>query len=285
MPRAYSGVVAIALALGSSLIWGCADFLGGLTSRRQPLAAVTLISQGAGFAVLLALVARSGFQVDGRALGFGLLAGVGGGVGLALFYRALSVGTMSIVSPIVACGALVPFVLALATGDRPALLVLAGAIVALAGAILASAEEHRSDVPGRRHAALLAIAAAGALGLFAYFLGTAGQQGETLSALFGARIGSLAALIAWVAVTRSPARLERSALPLVVGLGLLDTAANGLFVLASARGYLSIVSILGSLYPVATILAAHLLLGERISRGQRAGVAITLAGIALVASG
>jgi drug/metabolite transporter (DMT)-like permease len=279
------GRVAIALALGSSLVWGCADFLGGLFSRRQPLAAVTLISQGAGLVVLLALLAASGFQIDDRAVAFGLLAGVGGGVGLTLFYRALAVGTMSIVSPIVACGALVPFVLALATGDRPAPLVVVGACVALAGAVFASAEEHRSDEPGRRQAALLAVAAAVALGLFAYFIGKAGQQGHALSALLGARVGSLATLCLWALTTRSPIRLERSALPAVAGLGLLDTAANGLFVLASARGYLSIVSVLGSLYPVATILAAHLFLGERISRVQRAGVAVTLAGIALVASG
>jgi len=92
-------------------------------------------------------------------------------------------------------------------------------------------------------------------------------------------------LTVWITATRAPIRLDRSAVPAVVGLGLLDTAANGLFVLASARGYLSIVSVLGSLYPVATILAAHLFLGERISRVQRAGVAVTLAGIALVASG
>jgi drug/metabolite transporter (DMT)-like permease len=277
--------VAIALALGSSLVWGCADFLGGIFSRRQPLTAVTWVSQSAGFAALLALVAATGFELDGRAVAFGLLAGVGGGVGLALFYRALSVGTMSIVSPLVACGALVPFALALATGDRPGLLVLAGALVALAGAIVASAEEHRSNVPGRRQAALLALAAAGALGLFTYFLGKAGQDGHALAALFGARIGSLAVLTLWVLATRSSLRLGRGSLAAVVGLGLLDTAANGLFVLASARGYLSIVSVLGSLYPVATILAAYLFLGERISRMQRAGVAVTLAGIALVASG
>jgi drug/metabolite transporter (DMT)-like permease len=277
--------VAIALALGSSLVWGCADFLGGIFSRKQPLAAVTWVSQGAGFGALLALLAVTGFDIDGRALGLGLIAGVGGGVGLALFYRALSVGTMSIVSPIAACGALVPFVLALATGDRPALLVLAGAVVALAGAVFASAEEHRSDVPGRRQAALLAVAAAFALGLFAYFIGKAGQDGHTLSALCGSRIGSLTVLTAWVVSTRSSLRLDRSALAPVIGLGLLDTAANGLFVLASARGYLSIVSVLGSLYPVATILAAYAFLGERISRTQRLGVAVTLAGIALVAAG
>jgi drug/metabolite transporter (DMT)-like permease len=175
--------------------------------------------------------------------------------------------------------------LALETGDRPAPLVVGGAGVALAGAVFASAEEHRSDEPGRRQAALLAVAAAVALGLFAYFIGKAGQHGHALSALLGARVGSLATLSLWALMTRAPIRLERSALPAVAGLGLLDTAANGLFVLASARGYLSIVSVLGSLYPVATILAAHLFLGERISRVQRAGVAVTLAGIALVASG
>jgi uncharacterized membrane protein len=243
------------------------------------------ISQAAGFVALSVWLATTGFAIDGRALGFGLLAGVGGGVGLALFYRALSVGTMSIVSPIAACGALVPFGLALATGDRPAAFVLVGAVAALAGAVVASAEEHRSEEAGRRQAALLAAAAAGALGLFVYFIGVAGQDGQTLSALFGARVGSLVVLTAWVVATRAPVRLDRSAIPAVAAIGLLDTAANGLFVLASARGYLSIVSVLGSLYPVATILAAHLVLGERISRAQRAGVALTLVGISLVASG
>jgi drug/metabolite transporter (DMT)-like permease len=276
--------VAIALALGSSLVWGCADFLGGMFSRRQPVAAVTWISQAAGFVALLALLAASGFEMHGRALVFGLLAGVGGGVGLALFYRALAVGTMSIVSPIAACGALVPFVLALATGERPGLIVLVGAVVALAGAVFASVEEHRSVVPGRRQAATLAISAAGALGLFAYLIGKAGQEGHALSALFGARVGSLAVLTVWVIATRSSIRLGRGALPAVAAIGLLDLAANCMFVLASDRGYLAVVSVLGSLYPIATILAAHLFLGERISRTQRVGVAITLAGIAVVAS-
>jgi drug/metabolite transporter (DMT)-like permease len=276
--------MAIALALGSSLVWGCADFMGGIFSRRQPLGAVTLVSQGAGFVALFSWLALSGFSIDARSLGLGMLAGLGGGAGLALFYRALAVGTMSIVSPVVACGALVPFGLSLATGERPAALILVGAVVALGGAVLASADEHRSSDTDRRKAALLACLAAVALGLFAYFLGLGGKHGDALSALVGARVGSLGVLALWVVTTRSPARLDRTALPAVVGLGLLDTVANGLFVLASQRGYLSIVSVLGSLYPVATILAAYLFLGERITRMQRSGVALALAGIALVAS-
>jgi drug/metabolite transporter (DMT)-like permease len=277
--------MAILFALGSSLVWGCADYMGGVFSRKQPLAAVTLVSQAAGFAALLIWLATAGFHLDGRAFGFGILAGLGGGAGLALFYRALAVGTMSIVSPVAACGALVPFGLALAGGERPSALVLAGAVVALGGAVLASADEHRADDPGRRRGALLAIGAALMLGLFIYFLGRGGQQGETLTTLVGARVGSLALLGSWAIATRAPVRLSRAAIPGVAALGLLDVTANGLFVLASARGYLSIVSVLGSLYPIATVLAAYLFLGERIGRVQRVGVVLALAGVAVVASG
>ncbi len=276
-------MAAIALALGSSLVWGCADFMGGFFTRRLPLAAVTVVSQAAGFAVLLGWLAGTGLTLDGRATALGMLAGIAGAVGLAAFYRALALGTMSIVSPVVACGALVPFALALATGERPSGLVIAGAVGALAGAVLASVEEHRAGEPGRRRGALLALVAALAIGLFIYFLGLAGRDGATLSALVGARIGSLTLLLATVAVTGASLRIDRGSLPAVATLGVLDTTANCLFVLASARGYLSIVSVLGSLYPIVTVLAAHVLLGERISRVQLGGVALALAGVSVVA--
>jgi drug/metabolite transporter (DMT)-like permease len=278
-------VAAIALALGSSLVWGCADFLGGVLTRRLALAAVTVFSQGAGFVALLVWLAAGGFRLDGRAFWIGILAGIGGGIGLAAFYRALAVGTMSIVSPLVACGAVVPFGIALATGERPSAVAAGGAVVALAGAVLASAEEHRSTDAGRRRGAALAIGAAVALGLFVYFLGLAGKHGATLSALFGARSGSLAVLALFAFVTRAPMRLARRDVGAVAVLGLLDTGANALFVLASARGYLSIVAVLGSLYPVVTVFAAHLLLAERISWPQRIGVACALGGVAAVAYG
>jgi len=251
------------------------------TGRRES----TIVSQAAGLVVLLFWLGADGFHVDGRALGFGLLAGIGGGIGLAAFYRALAVGTMSVVSPVAACGALVPFGLALASGERPPALVVGGAVAALAGAVAASAEEHGSGVPGRRQGALLALCAAVALGLFIYFLGLAGKHGETLSALVGARMGSLGLLVAAAILMRSHMRLSRRDVPVLAALGLLDTGANALFVLASARGYLSIVAVLGSLYPVVTVLAAHVILGERISWLQRAGVALALGGVAVVAYG
>jgi len=280
-----AGMSAIALALGSALAWGTADFLGGLLSRRVAVMAVTVWSQGAGFAALLIWLAVEGFHLDGRAFGLGALAGIGGGIGLASFYKALAVGTMSIVSPLAACGAVLPFGIALATGERPSALAIGGAIAALAGAVLASAEERRSEDPGRRRGAVLAVVAAVALGLFIYFLGLAGDEGETVSPLFGARVGSLSVLLLAVAVTRSSLRISRRNLAAAAAIGLIDSAANTLFVLASARGYLSIVSVLGSLYPVVTVLAAHVILSERISWPQRAGVALALGGVAVVAYG
>src|SRR5581483_6428119 len=142
------GAVALVLALGSSVAWGCADFGGGSLARRLPVLPVTIVSQAAGFVLLLVAVVVRG-RVDAGALALGLLGGVGGGVGLAAFYKALSLGTMSVVSPIAACSALVPFTVSLATGERPAHVAIVGAAAALGGAVLASVEERRSASPER----------------------------------------------------------------------------------------------------------------------------------------
>ena len=274
---------AVLLALASSLTWGVADFAGGVLTRRLPLAAVTLLSQSAGFALLLVLVAATR-DVDAAALWLGALAGVGGGAGLACFYAALARGTMSIVSPVAACSAVVPVALALATGERPPALALAGSGAALAGAVLASAEERRAGARGQRDAVPLAVGAALAFGVFVFFLGRAARDGSALSALVGARLGSLGLLGSWALVTGATLRVAAGALPAVAAVGLADVAANALFALASQRGLLAVVSVLGSLYPVVTVLLAHLLLAERLSPLQRAGVVVALAGVATVSA-
>jgi drug/metabolite transporter (DMT)-like permease len=242
------------------------------------------VSQAAGFVVLLAAVAVRG-DVTGRSLALGMLAGLGGGTGLAAFYRALSIGTMSVVSPVAACGAVVPFAIALAAGDRPSALALVGAGAALAGAVLASVEERRAESPERARAIVLAVFAAVALGVFVYFLGLGSREGDVLSTLVGARVGSLAVLFVLTGAMRPPLRLAPRAVPAVAAVGLADTSANALFALASSRGLLSLVAVLGSLYPVVTVLLAHVLLGERLTRAQQAGVLVALAGVAAIAGG
>jgi len=277
--------LAVPLALASSVAWGTADFAGGLLSRRLPTLAVTVVSQSAGFAALLVALAVAGFRFDARSFALGVAAGAGGGAGLAAFYRALALGTMSIVSPVVACGAVVPFAISLATGERPSGIALAGAAVALVGAVLASVEESRAPARERSRAIALAVLAAGALGLFTYFLGLGSREGSALSTLVGARVGSLTLLLALTAAVGATVRVGRRGLVPVAAVGLTDVAANALFALASTRGLLSIVAVLGSLYPVTTVLLAHVVLGERLTGVQIAGVAVALAGVAALSIG
>jgi drug/metabolite transporter (DMT)-like permease len=276
-------MAAVALALASSLTWGAADFSGGLLTRRLPLAGVTILSQAAGFTLLLVGLAADG-RIDGHSLWIGAIGGVGGGAGLACFYAALARGTMSIVSPITACSAIVPLGLSLGAGERPSVLALAGSGIALGGAVLASVEERSTGDTGRRDAIALAVGAALAIGCFIFFLGKASREGSVLSALVGARVGSLTLLIGWAAVTGARVRVTPRAGLAIALVGLADVTANALFALASQRGLLAVVSVLGSLFPVVTVLLAHVLLHERISGVQRLGVAVALAGIAVVSA-
>jgi drug/metabolite transporter (DMT)-like permease len=240
-------------------------------------------SQAAGFVALGAVVLARG-DVGTRSFLIGLVAGAGGGAGLALFYRALALGTMSVVSPVVACGAVVPFTISIATGERPSVLALVGAVAAIGGAVLASVEERRASSAARSRAILLAVGAAIALGLFVYFLGLGSREGDALSTLLGARVGSLSLLVIAASATRAPLRLPHSAALPVAAVGLADVSANALFAVASSHGLLALVSVLGSLYPVTTVLLAHLLLHERLTRAQQAGIAVALGGVALIAA-
>jgi len=245
--------------------------------------AVTVVSQAAGFVALLVAVGVRG-DLGARSFLLGAIGGVGGGIGLAAFYKALSLGTMSVVSPIAACSAVVPFVVSLATGERPAAIAVVGAVLALGGAVFASVEERRSASPDRARAIVLAGITAVALGLFVYFLGLGSREGDALSTLLGARVGSLGMLLVLAAGQRATLRLPGRALRAVVAVGLADVSANALFAFASGHGLLALVSVLGSLYPVMTLLLAHVLLGERLTRPQQAGVAVALAGVIAIAA-
>jgi drug/metabolite transporter (DMT)-like permease len=274
-------MLAIALALGSSVVWGTADFLGGVFTRRLSLAPVLVVSQLAGLiAIATALALAGGFDAWAFAAGMG--AGACGALGIAAFYRALATGTISIVSPVSACGALVPVVLALIGGERPGGLALVGCAIALGGAVLASVHEYTGDHPAAKSSVVLAATAALGIGGFLFLISHASRGGHALPALLGGRTASLALLVLGSLATQSSMRLARADIPAVAGIGLLDSAANALFVAAASIGYLSVVSVLGSEYPVVTVVLAQTLLGERVSRPQAAGIALALAGVGIV---
>src|SRR3954452_15684372 len=224
---------AVLLALCSSLVWGMTDFVGGRLVRRHPVATISVLSHGAGFAGLGVVVAIAG--IHGRAFLVGLAAGVFGAVSLYTFYKAMSLGTMSIVSPIVSLGSVLAFGLAVAGGERPTSLAIVGALLALAGAILASLGEHASG-GDRRRALGWAFASPLALGFYLYLLGRGAKDDGSISAVFGARAMSSLLLLVLALALRSPVRVGRSALATVVAIGASGATALVLFGYAASLG-------------------------------------------------
>jgi drug/metabolite transporter (DMT)-like permease len=273
-------MLAIALGLSSGLLWGVGDFLGGTASRRSAALGVAALSQAIGAAAVLLVPAAVGAVPPWGDLAFGLMAGVCGGVGIVAFYRALSVGTMSLVAPVSALGALVPVAYGLASGERPGTVALAGVALAVGGATLAA----RVPGPaGTRGLGLACLAALGFGGFYAFLAPAA--EADALWAVGFARFASVPLLVGLVLLRVMPARVRRGDLPLIAGAGVLDAAANVTYALGTQRGYVSVVAVLGSLYPVTTVALAQVVLRERIGRVQAAGVAAALAGVVLIAAG
>ncbi len=279
-------MLAIVLALGSSVGWGSADFLGGLSARRAPILVVAAVSQTAGLALTLLFVAwvRRGPE-DQAVLWIGAVGGLMGAAGLSALYRGLAVGRMGVVAPIAAMSGLVPIAVGLlAQGDRPASAQIAGMVLAIGGIVLA-ARAHDEDPTNR-------VAAGVWLGLLAaLFLGSmvvaldAGGDRDPVWTIFMVRVSSVAVLWLVAAARRPSFAAMRPNVWLLVGAGVLDNLANLLFVLASARGLLSLVAVAGSLYPVVTVLLARAVLDERLQRWQLLGVAVALVGVALISLG
>ena len=280
--------MAAVLALLSSLLWGGADFLGGTVSRRRPAALVVGASQLVGLIAIGVVAVAAGALGDDRGyLPWAVVSGLAGLVGLVCFYAALASGTMGVVSPIAALGVVVPVLVGLARGERPATLQMVGIAMAVLGVVLASGPE-LSGRAGARPLVLALVAALG-FGLALLFIAE-GSRSSTLMTLVTMRLTSVTVMAVVLAVAvrrvdRSGMRLDRRDVALVALVGLGDVAANLAFGLASTRGLVSVVAVLGSLYPVVTVLLARVLHGERLAPAQTLGVAGALGGVALIASG
>ncbi len=278
---------AVSLALLASVSWGTADFCGGLFSRRWPPLSVLLVIETAGLLAAGLIVAFSWDAFpDATHTAYALGAGLAGVTGLALLYTALATGAMSVVAPISATGAIVPVAVGIVSGDPLTVLIGGGLVLALVGVMLAGQESAGPDAGGavvNRRVVVLALGAALCFGTFFALYDSAADDSVSWAILL-ARAPAIPLLgaIVWrrgLAVPRG-ADLVR-----LVPVAQLDCIATALYAVAVTRGALSVVAVIGSLYPVATVLLARLVLAERLRLIQAAGVAIAFVGVALVSLG
>jgi drug/metabolite transporter (DMT)-like permease len=283
-------MLAIALALGSSLLWGLSDYLGGVKSRSFPVPVVLAVMYFTSLVVMLAFVGLRGEgppKLDAVAAGLG--AGVFGITALMAFYRALAIGTMSIVAPIASTGVALPVLVGLATGDEPGLMRSVGLAAAVVGVVLASREDDQAQAADprlQRQSIVLAIAAGLGFGMY-FVLAEISSRSDVGWALLLSRTAATPFVVAFalLALSRGGRLLRGREVAVVMAIGLLDLGANVLYNTATTIGELSTVAVASSLYPVTTVLLAAALLGERVRGVQRTGVVIALCGVVLIAGG
>jgi drug/metabolite transporter (DMT)-like permease len=303
------------LALAAAVLYGTADFLGGVASRRASVFAVLALTVPAGAVVMLvvallgqvpALGGHGGLGSaasvgDWSAVGWAAASGVCGAAGLVAFYAGFATAPISVVAPVAALvSAVLPVGVAIAGGERPAATVIVGGLICLVAIVLVSAQPADHDgarphdgprdhgrgrrlVRSRRLRALAYGAAAGAgFGLFFIFLKNAGQSGVLWPVAISRSAGTVVAF-GIAAATRTRLRWRRGGITGIALLsGAIDAAANVCYVLATRAGLFGLAVVITSLYPGMTVLLARVLLGERMRWLQRAGLLIAAAGVVLV---
>ena len=271
------------LALGASLAWGVADFVGPWQGRTLGILRVLLWAQIGGLASVALVVLSRGETPHDAAVLFAIPASISGTLGLYAYYRGMAIGAMAVVAPIAGASAIVPVVFGILTGDRPSPAQYAGIVCALVGIVLAS-QEHQAG-GGQRVAAGVGLAILAAIGFGFYFppMHAAGKADPFWAGLIFRMVSTAIVLVA-VVVRRPTVRLGGWKMVIVLGVGLGDMLGNVLFAAAAGQGGLeSLTSVLASLYPIVTVMLAAIVLHERVAGVQRAGAILALTGIVLIA--
>jgi len=272
----------ILLGLAAALLYGGSDFSGGLASRRFGPVRVTVL--GAAVSTVLAwaaLIVSGGPGPDLRAIAWGLASGLAGGAGTLVLYRGLARGQMSVVGPVSAVGAaVVPVAAGVALGEHPSVLAVAGVLVSLPAIVLVAAS---GSVRGKLGGGLVDGLAAGlAFGILFVGLAQAGRNAG-LWPVASEQTGALLPVLAVAVKSRVPLRIPVRAAGLPVLAGASGTAATLSYFYATHFSMLAIAAVLVSLYPGFTVLLARVVLHERFSPAQRAGLGLCALAVAAIA--
>ncbi len=276
-----TALIGAMLALTSGVVWGAGDFAGGLAGRRLHPFQVTFVAGLTGLILvtLIALFTRE-LLPSTTGIGFSILGGTFGGFGIAMLYRGLARGRVSIVAPIASVvGAFLPVMISAITEGLPGPLKLAGLGLGLLGILLVSSA--KSSGQGSTRFSIVAGTLAG-LGFGAFFVFMA--RGETVfTSLAIARVCTfLVGIGLMLSQKQKPPALF--AHPLAMLSGVFDAAGNMFYVWAKQFTRLDVAAVLSSLYPASTIVLAWLILKDKIGRVQLIGVIMCLLAVALIAT-
>jgi len=246
-------MLAIVLALGSSLCYGVSNFIGPQLVSRHTLVSVLLLSQLAALAAcMLYLLVAGGRTLPASDVWVALLAGIANASGLIGFYRAAELGPLSVVAPIGATGAIVPVIWGLTNGDSLTAAQISGMFLAMSGVILVARRPPPKAGASQPHlnpraSVIWAAGSAVAFGVFLTALPKASAHGQAW-ALLDARLGLVIVLLAWSGRNLGAIRLTRGSALLAIP-GLLLVTGTLLYTTATAHGQLSVVSVLASSFP------------------------------------
>ena len=274
------------LAILSSMLWGTSDFEGGRLSKKHAPLAVLGFSQVLGLVFGLVLMLVSGAW-DAQALGSGgylipgIFAGLLGYFGLFCLYAGLSTGRMGVVSPISSMGAVVPLTYALVNGDKLSTITSIGVVMALVGVFCASGPELSQGLPVKP--LLLALGASFGFGTALTSM-SIGAQSSALMTMVSMRGATFIVTVALALKFRTLGGFSKKEYPSLIFIGVADFLANVLLGVACTKGLVSIAMVLGSLFPIATALLAFKFLHERLQKVQYVGIALAVAGVALISA-
>jgi drug/metabolite transporter (DMT)-like permease len=275
-----SGFATVVFGLSSAVSFGTSDFSGGIASKRAQVFGVLTVARFCGLvmSVALAVLTREPLP-SGRSVVWACAAGVAGGLALPAFYRALAIGKMGIAAPVTSVlSAALPVVAAAFTEGLPGGIQVAGLLLGISALWFISRPEGKVRPEGLG----LALLAGVGFGSFLVFIHQAGAGGVYWPM---AAVLAVAFVVSAGILGLQQGRLPGlRVLPLVAVAGVLDTFGNVFFLLAGRHGRLDVAAVLSSLYPAVTVLLARVILRERITRLQAAGITAALIAVPLIAA-
>ena len=279
-------MLSIFLGLLAALGWGAGDFTGGIASRKTGAYRTVLYGEVIGIFVLFFVIAIFSEPIpDLRSWMFAMLAGALGTLGLILLYHAMTLGLMSIATPVSALlAAALPVVVGIFREGLPAWTTFIGFGFALFAVwMISQGEDGVTDILSHLADLKLPLIAGIGFGSYFVFMHEATSTGSTIWPMVASRSGGLILITVYMLVTRSSWKVEdASAWPIITLNGILDISGNVFFILAGQMGRLDVAAVLSSLFPGATVILAWIFLKERLSLNQWIGIAAALTAIVLM---